>query len=326
MAFLSTLRQLHTGRRWLWRLLLGLVVAATAIVVLARQVQWEVALAHLREVRPGWLLATVGCVLTTNIAKAMRWRWLFPTDREPPSRRDAFGALMVGQMLNFMLPLRAGDLSRALLMGRYRQASTAAAVGTIGAEKVIDLSIMGLLVALVLPSVILPAWMDTADRGVTAGAVVGVSLWIGILLALPWLQRILEGLGQRFQALRLLSRLVSRFLDGLTALRHTRRVPYVVAWSALAWGCGILANYMLLRALGLPATWLSSLLVILIIQGGVSVPLAPGQIGVFEALAVLALSLTGIPAEAGLAFGIWLHIIVMGIPVLSSLWWLSRRG
>jgi uncharacterized protein (TIRG00374 family) len=326
MAFLSTLRQLHTGRRWLWRLLFGLVVAATAIAVLARQVQWEVALAHLREVRPGWLLAAAGCVLTTNIAKALRWRWLFPTDREPPSRRDAFGALMVGQMLNFTLPLRAGDLSRALLMGRYRQASTAAAVGTIGAEKVIDLSIMGLLVALVLPSVILPAWMDTADRGVTIGALVGAGLWIGILLTLPLLQRILVGLGQRFQALRWLSRLVSRFLDGLTALRHTRRVPYVVAWSALAWGCGILTNYLLLRALGLPPSWVSSLLVILIIQGGVSVPLAPGQIGVFEALAVLALSLTGIPAEAGLAFGIWLHIIVMGIPVLSSVWWLSRRG
>jgi uncharacterized protein (TIRG00374 family) len=321
MAFLRQGR-----RRWLWRVGLGLIVAAVAIVVLARQVRWELALTHLRDVRPGWVVAAAACVLMTNVAKALRWRWLFPTDREPPRRGDAFGALMVGQTLNFMLPLRAGDLSRALLMGRYRQASTAAAVGTIGAEKVIDLSIMGLMVALVLPSVILPAWMDAADRGVTVGALVGMVAWLGILLTLPHFQRLVATLGERFQALRLLSRVLLRFLEGLTALRHTRRVPFLLGWSALAWGCAILTNYLLLRALGLPATWLSSLLVVLIIQGGISVPLAPGQIGVFEALAVLALSLTGIPAEAGLAFGIWLHLIVMGIPILSSLWWLGRRA
>ncbi len=321
MAFLR-----QGGRPWLWRLLFGSVVAIVAFVMLTRQIRWEVALAHLRDVRPGWVVAAAACVLSTNIAKALRWRWLFPTDREPPTRYDAFGALMVGQMLNFLLPLRAGDVSRALLMGRYRQASTAAAVGTIGAEKVIDLSIMGLMVALVLPWIILPAWMNAADRGVTVGALVGMVTWLGILLTLPHFQRVLAVLGERFQTLSWLSRLLLRFLEGLTALRHTRRVPFVLGWSALAWGCAVLTNYLLLQALGLPATWLSSLLVVLIIQGGISVPLAPGQIGVFEALAVLALSLTGIPAEAGLAFGIWLHILVMGVPVLSSLWWLGRRA
>ena len=311
--------------RWGIRLLIGVGLAALAIYLLSRQVHWGTALQYLRLASPVWVLVALGFILVNDVAKTLRWRLLFPPG-QLPSRGYAFGALMSGQLLNFVLPLRSGDLTRAYFMGRYRGASTATAVGTIGAEKVIDLTILGFLFALVLPSFILPAWLGSPERSAFIGAIVGLMLWVGVLVALPIGQRVLARLAMSRPVLSKPSRALSGLLDGLQALRHVRLLPWLLAFSVAAWAAGILVNTALLRAVGLPPTLLNSVLVVLIIQSGISVPLAPGQIGVFEALAVLALSLTGLPAEQALAFGILLHIVVLSIPVVVGVPWLLRQS
>ncbi len=317
--------RLYINRRWVLRLVLGVVLALVAIFFLARAIHWGTAVTYLEQMVPGWALLAVFSVILNNLCKALRWRLLFPPDHPLPQRRDVFGALMAGQMLNFLLPLRSGDISRAYFMGRRRGASTASAAGTIGAEKVIDLTITGLLVALVLPYVVLPAWVGTANRGVYIGAAFGLVLWAGVFAALPWMQRRLAALGRRWPTLAYASGLLSRLLDGLKALRHRQRLPGLVWWSAGAWIFGLLTNLLLFQALGIPATLLNAALVLLFILGGVSVPLAPAQIGVFEGMAVLALSITGVPPEQSLAFAIVLHIIVLGVPMIIGLPYIWRQ-
>lgn len=317
--------RLSANRRWALRLVLGIILAGIAIYFLARTIHWGTAVAYLRQMAVGWALLAVGSVVLNNLCKAQRWRLLFPPGDPLPRRRDVFGALMAGQMLNFLLPLRSGDISRAYFMGRHRGASTASAAGTIGAEKVIDLTITGLLVALVLPYVVLPAWIGTANRGVFLGAVAGLVLWVGVFAALPWMQRTLASLGRRWPTLAYASGLVSRLLDGLQALRHRQRLPGLLAWSIGVWLFAMSTNLLLFQAFGIPATLLNAALVLLFILGGVSVPLAPAQIGVFEGMAVLALSLTGVPAEQSLAFAIVLHIIVLGVPMAIGMPWIWRQ-
>ena len=308
------------------RLLLGVLLAFAAIYFLSRRVDWEVAAAYMRNTDPLWFGAAALSVTFTNGFKALRWRLLFPPDKPLPPTRQVFGALMAGQFLNFMLPLRGGDLSRAYFMGRRRGASTAAAAGTIGAEKVIDLVIFGLLFAITLPYVVLPPNIGNPQQGAFISAGVGFIMWLGVIIALPWAQRrLLPSLAQRWSILAAPLDIVTRLLDGLAALRHRQRLPRLLALSGLAWFSSILTNVLVMEAVGAPRSWLAAILVVIIIRAGVSVPLAPGQVGVFEALAVFALSLTGVSFEQGLAFAILLHILVLGIPMIFGLVWLWRQ-
>ncbi|MCO6450353.1 MAG: flippase-like domain-containing protein [Caldilineales bacterium] len=312
--------------RLILRIVLGSVLAIVAIYFISRQVDWETALDYIRDVSLQWLALAVITVFFNNIAKSFRWRLLFPPDQPLPRQRDIFGVLMSGQLINLLLPLRSGDITRAYFMGRRRGESTVAAAGTIGAEKMIDLMILGFLFALVLPYVVLPVEWGSPGRSIFAGALVGLIAWVTILLGLPYFQRILAFVGERIPALASLSTLVSRLLDGLKALRNLRRLPALLFWSALVWMAAVVTNLFLMKALAIPPTLLSALLVVLIIQSGVSIPLAPGNLGVFEALAVLALSLTGVPFEQALAFGILLHIIVISVPLAFGLPWLWRHA
>ena len=313
-----------TGRRRV-RLVVGALVAVLMIYLLSRVVDWQTAASYLRQAHPAWVAAGVVSVFINGIAKTLRWRVLFPPLYPLPRRRTLFGIVMAGQLLNLMLPLRSGDVSRAYFVGRDQGASSAAAAGAIGAEKLIDLIIMAGAAALVLGFVALPGWVQTGGWGLLVVAIIAAIIWGIAIVALPLAQRWLASLGRRFPLLSAPSATFARLLEGFTTLRQWHRLPALLGWTAVTWTTGIATNLFLMRALDLPTSLLSAVLVLIVIFGGISVPVAPAHIGVFEGLAVVALALIGIPSDAALAFGVLLHLVVLSAPLVVGLPWLWRR-
>lgn len=314
-----------SNRRWKWQILLGLLIAALIIYLLLSVIDWRATLRALQQAHIGWVLVAAVSVIINGVAKSQRWRTLFPPDQPPPSRSQTFGILMAGQVVNFVLPLRSGDIFRAYFVGRDRGASTASAFGAIGAEKLIDVILVGLAAAIVLPLVALPSWINADGSQVGIVALVAALGWLGLILALPWINRLLARLGKRSALAARVSGVLQRLLDGLTALRQWRRLPIVLLWTALVWGTAITTNLFLFRALDMPVELLNALIVLIIIYGGVSVPVVPGQLGVFEGLTVLALSLVGIDSATALAYALLLHLLVLLVPIVFGGWWLLRR-
>ena len=306
-------------------LVMGLGITIFALYMLARTVDWRSALQYISQVRWGWLMAALLALFINNFAKASRWRQLFPVHQALPSRWDAFGSLMAGQLLNFILPFRSGDISRAYFMGRYRGASSASAVGTIGSEKVLDLVIMGGLFTLVLPYFILPAWLEENKQSIWLVSLVALAIWIGIILALPRSQGFLRWMGRRWPVLAWPAEVANRLLDGFSSLRHRQRLLPVLAWTGVVWAGSIAATYALLASLSLPASLPLAVLANVIVQGGLSVPVAPAGIGIFEWLAILALSIAGISTDQGLAYGLVTHAAVLFYPIVIGIPWLLAR-
>lgn len=322
----TRLPSLLARRHWWWQIGLGFLIAAIVLAVLLHNIDGRATWQALRQARPEWVLAALGSVLANSLAKTFRWRLLFPANQPIPRRLQTFGILMAGQLINMVLPFRSGDMFRAYFMGRDRGASTAATMGTIGAEKLADLILMGIVTALVLPLIVLPPSVHSSPWQVLVLVLVVLGGWTALILALPWLERLLLAIARRFPLLQGVAGFVQRLLDGLTALREWRKLPQLVLWSLIVWLTAMLTNLLLFQAFDLPPRLLHAALVLIIIYGGVSIPVAPGQLGIFEALTVVALHLSGITGAVALAYALLLHAVVITVPLLIGSLWLLRRA
>jgi len=96
----------------------------------------------------GEWLAALGAVLLYGLATVVRgerWHRLLADEGGHPSRRDSHGLNVVGYMGNNLLPARAGDAVRVVLMAPRAALGMRSVVGTLLAERVLD---VGLLVVI----------------------------------------------------------------------------------------------------------------------------------------------------------------------------------
>ncbi|HEY1013510.1 MAG TPA: lysylphosphatidylglycerol synthase domain-containing protein, partial [Herpetosiphonaceae bacterium] len=125
-------------------------------------------------------------------------------------------------------------------------------------------------------------------------------------------------------------RRASRLLDeGLAAFRTLRDPASRLAalgWSALIWLTAALNNLLVLLALRIEAPALAALVLLVVLQAGVTLPSLPATIGVFEGLCVAALALFQVPQAAALGYGVLLHLVVLLPPVLAGLLCAWRLG
>jgi uncharacterized protein (TIRG00374 family) len=232
---------------------------------------------------------------------------------------------VISQAVNFYIPARLGELVRAYLTGQEADISKAYALGTIAAEKLVDLVMLAALTVGLLPYLALPEGVATR-----AGPLV--------LLALAVCTVAVILLGGRRTVVRLLDWALrwlppawadrwrtraSAGLDGLAGLSNRRSAAAVWGWTFFFWLVAGLTNYLLLLAFDLPPSPLAALFLLAVLQGGVAVPSTPGKIGVFHYLCQLALAVFGVSATIGFAYGLVLHVLVVGgVSLWAALaWW-----
>jgi hypothetical protein len=155
-------------------------------------------------------------------------------------------------------------------------------------------------------------------------AVIGVGLMFRFAGAI---ERRLEGWTERLPPLprRLLREGGGGFLRGVRGLGEPRVLIPTLCWSALVWltaAAGFSAGALALEIdaplipLGFAAT--------VIVAVAVSVPSAPGFIGVFWAGSEIALDLFGVPKSMGFTFGVLNWLVQMVVICGLGMWSLSR--
>jgi len=120
--------------------------AVVSLVAVAGVVWWA---AHQQPPRlpqdAGEWLAVLGAVLLYGLAtlvRGERWRRLLADEGAHPSRADTQGLNAVGYMGNNLLPARAGDAVRVVLMAPRAGASIRTVVGTLLAERLLDIGLL----------------------------------------------------------------------------------------------------------------------------------------------------------------------------------------
>lgn len=99
-----------------------------------------------------WIFIFFVITLFAHYLRALRWKVMLNSVKKDVSIKNLFGALIVGYGVNCVLP-RVGEISRAILIGKWEGLSRTSMFGTVIVERVIDLIFFGL-------TIIISVWMS----------------------------------------------------------------------------------------------------------------------------------------------------------------------
>ncbi|HXH81376.1 MAG TPA: lysylphosphatidylglycerol synthase transmembrane domain-containing protein [Candidatus Tectomicrobia bacterium] len=260
-----------------------------------------------------WTLPALALAPVVLWLRAIRWRYLFPPRFDPPG---LVAANMIGYMANNLLPLRAGELVRVYVVGRRLRMARAVALGegmwltaaTLLVERIID----SVTIVLILGALVLVMPIPAAFR-YAAIVVLGIdAVAAGALVALAARPEAVKGVAFRLTARwPAVERRVHAGLDlllrGLEGVRARGHLAPLLGWTVVVWTLGALAAWTLTWALHLDVPFLAGWTIMTFVAFGVSIPSAPGYVGVWHAAAMLALTLFGVPDGAALGYAILYH-------------------
>ena len=160
------------------RPVLGLLVTAGIIWLGLSRIDLSEAIRAFADVRVGYVVAGGALVIAVIAILAVRWHVLLPSS--PHAMCFVFCYLMIGYMVNAIVPLRLGDLVRAYLLGRRQGIAVSMTVSTVVAERLFDvlaIVVIGFLVSTLLD---LPPAVEVGLRTFAVLGIAGASLLYGL--------------------------------------------------------------------------------------------------------------------------------------------------
>jgi len=309
------------------RLAAGLAVSVLFGWLALRGVDLREAAAVAWQIDLLWLAAGMLLLAVGTAAKASRWQLLFY-----PTRNlhwlDLLSAMMVGFLVNTVLPARLGELARVYLVSRSGRATPAHTLSTIVVERVLDSLTLLIFLVAVMPFLPVP---DLVQRSaLTLG--LGGLLVFGLMMAMAL--RADLGLALFAVPLRLvplrhrawLTTQLENALRSLSALRNPRVHLAAWGWSLLIWALmgGSVYMFMLAFDLAVPAT--VAILLVSVLNLGMIIPSSPGYIGVYHFLAVQTLGPFGVTPSLAMSFAVILHLANFGSLSLGGFICMAREG
>ncbi len=197
-------------------------------------------------------------------------------------------------------------------------------------EKLLDTLSYVLLFFLLIILIPLPAWVNDSVSTFTLVIVIASAAVMVLAYRPLWLLGIAEMVLARFPG-KIRNYAAGRLRSGVASLEVLQDRSGLISlgfWSAVIWGTAILNNQLVLLALNIHLPWTASLLILMVLQAGISIPSVPGKIGIFEYSCVLALAVFGIDQASALSYGIVLHTIVLFPTTLLGLlfFWILGLG
>ncbi len=313
------------GRLLPWfNLILAIILIGIGIWYLSGKVSLQEIIQALLLADPIFIVLGILLTLLNIVAKTWRWQLMFLTQEDGIPFSAAFWALMLGQYVNLIVPfLRLGEIARIYALNRQTKMPMSRSLGTLVLEKVLDLFMLMLAIAIVLPLVILPEFVDDPGRLVWIFPFVAIVVLYLIAYQTQLISNFFLALEQRIPtqfAKRMLKWSING-LQGLSSLRSRKLSLLLVGSSALIFFLSILLPYVLFAAFNLPLGLVAAAVVHIVVTIATTPPSTPGKIGVFNGAVALILISFGMANEAVVISYSIVFLLVVIIPqiLLGSL-------
>ncbi len=271
-----------------------IALATVAGIVLLAIALYGVDVGRVREliahVNAPWLALAAVLYVSAYLVRSLRWRLVLrPVQRVRVS--ESFFMLMAGYFLNYIIPIRAGEVAKSFFLKRLRGVPIATSLPTIFVDKLLELLSIVLVVLLIpvlsielngylgtlivtvlvvfaiaLALLVMAIWRERATARVLTAAVSWLPARVSSRLS-AWLELFVGGMGVARQNARTLAPLV-----GYTA--------FAVLLDALYFSC-------VFRAFSMDVPFVMVLFGYTLISLSYILPTPPAQIGHNEAVMVL---------------------------------------
>ncbi|MCL5286682.1 MAG: flippase-like domain-containing protein [Acidobacteria bacterium] len=292
--------------RWLAYLL-----ALAGLVWVLHDIHPQTVLQDLRGIRWSWVVLGIALDLLSYVIQGERWKQLLSSfARVRPAQ--TVRAIYAGLFANQILPLRSGELLRALLVSRDTSIGLTQVLTTVGVERLMDGIVLATALGAVSVFVSLPGQFARAAK---IFGVVVFSLSIAFMAGVIYLNRVPvlpEGAHPLRKRIR---KKLAPLLEGIRVLGTSAGFYRAAAISPLTPAVQILALWALNRAYGVGLELVENPAVLLIINFGVALPNAPANVGSYQFFCVLGLALFGVEKTRAAGFSIVAHVL-MTIPFL----------
>jgi len=265
-----------------------------------------------------WVLLGMIFDVISYAVQGLRWKLLL-TPFGRVRLTHAIRAVYAGLFTNLIFPLRPGEILRSYLLSASEDIGLGRVLGSVGVERFVDLVIATALLAMVSLFVELPRrFQRIADTlGIMTllvlGAVVLVILYIEIKLGT------VSGPGA---ARRRLPGKVMAVLTDLHAMGTAPSFYLAVVASLVMPLCQVLGLWAMMHSYGLHLSFLAAVVVLLVINLGVSLPNAPANFGSYQLFCVVGLSVFQVEKSTATGFSFFafvaltLPLALVGFPAL----------
>jgi glycosyltransferase 2 family protein len=255
----------------------ALIQALVSLVALAAVVWWAS-----RQPAPhiptggdsiAWITAAIALYVVATLVRAERWHKILEHTGVTAKRADCYALTTVGYMGNNVLPARAGEALRVVLLAPRCDASKRTVISSIVGERVLD--VIALLTIFIVTvygvlstSEVLPTNRPVLVTGVGILLLLAVAVAIWVLRRHHFFERVRDWLRPLADSPRAL---VSRW--GLVLLAST----------FLLWTIEASVYWTVARAVEMDISMSGSLYLVALTNFVAALPAAPGSIGTFDA-------------------------------------------
>ena len=294
--------------KYLILLLIGLVLLYFAF----KEQDLNLLFEDLRRAEYVWVFASVLFAYLAHLVRAYRWRMMISSlGHGTPSLINTFYAVLIGYLANLAFP-RMGEVSRCGVINKTDQIPIVKLIGTVVAERLIDLLMLGFIIflAIAIQFGLLSDFLYnnlliklTRSEGYFT-LLVFASFMLILMLVLFYIFKKREKLGIWYK----IHKFYLDIKSGIFSIKAMGNKAAFIAYSILIWlmyGISVYLCFFALKAtaelgpvVALSTLVFSSLAMIAPVQGG---------IGAFHWMVSEGLTIYGIERSEGLAFALLLH-------------------
>jgi len=302
----ATVKPMSDGKKALR--ILGYVLSLASLVWVLHEFDIVRALHDMSKVDWRWVLLGMGFDVLSYGIQALRWKFLLtPFGKVRLSR--SIRAVYAGLFANLTLPLRPGEVLRSYLLSDSEGITLGRVFGSVGVERLVDLVIATASLGFVSLLVDLPRRFNRV-----ADILGAVTLFlVGVVVILIFYLEVKLGRDPDFE--RNQKGVSARFMGALTALHAMGTAPsfYPAVLTSLATPlCQVFGLWAMMRSYGLELPFMAAIVVLLVINLGVSLPNAPANLGSYQLFCVLGLSVFQVDKNtaAGFSFFAFLALTI----------------